>query len=194
MFPRSGIINFGWLLFVVLQTPADAHKVETAQDVGATVHIEPNDHPRAGESHLTWFALVGKGGQTISLSQCNCKLAVRATDQKGSLPLLEPRLKAISAEGYQGIPAADIMFPQAGGYELELSGSPQAGANFKPFELSYEITVAPGTATKPNTSPVTQLTPSQRSQAQSKLPAIAVSTFVGLGLILAVCRQRTKHR
>ncbi len=50
-------------------------------------------------------------------------------------------LKAISAEKYQGIPGADIVFPKAGIYELELSGTAKNKANFKPFKLTYTVTV-----------------------------------------------------
>ena len=54
---------------------------------------------------------------------------------------MQPPLKAISAERYKGIPGADIVFPKAGIYELELSGTAQNKANFKPFKLTYTVTV-----------------------------------------------------
>jgi hypothetical protein len=58
--------------------------------------------------------------------------------------LLEPALKAISAEQYQGIPGAEVIFPKIGAYKLELSGTPVAGANFQPFKMNYTVTVATG--------------------------------------------------
>jgi hypothetical protein len=122
--------------------PVFAHEVEISGDVAATFHLEPNHNPRAGEPAKIWFALTRRGGQIIPLEQCNCKLAVYPKNHnKGDKPLMEPPLKAISAEKYQGIPGAEIVFPKAGIYELELRGTAQAGANFKPFELSYTVTV-----------------------------------------------------
>jgi hypothetical protein len=119
-----------------------AHEVEVSGDVAATFHLEPNHNPRAGQPAKVWFALTRRGGQIIPLEQCNCKLAVYSKNhKKGDKPLMEPPLKAISAEKYQGIPGADLVFPKAGIYELELSGTAKAGANFKPFELSYTVTV-----------------------------------------------------
>lgn len=119
-----------------------AHEVELSGDVAATFHLEPNHNPRAGQPARVWFALTRRGGQIIPLEQCNCKLGVYTKGYKqGDKPLMQPPLKAISAERYQGIPGADIVFPKAGIYELELSGTAQNKANFKPFKLTYTVTV-----------------------------------------------------
>lgn len=119
-----------------------AHEVEVSGDVAATFHLEPNHNPRAGETAKVWFALTRRGGQIIPLEQCNCKLAVYPKGHKeGDKPLMQPPLKAVSAERYKGIPGADIMFPKAGIYQLELSGDPKKAGNFKPFQLTYTVTV-----------------------------------------------------
>ncbi len=119
-----------------------AHEVEVSRDVAATFHLEPNHNPRAGETAKVWFALTRRGGKIIPLEQCNCKLAVYPKNRKkGDKPLMQPPLKAISAERYKGIPGADIMFPKAGVYELELSGYAKVTSNFKPFKLTYTVTV-----------------------------------------------------
>lgn len=62
--------NYLLLLFIFVNFlfgihPASAHKVKTTADVGATLHIEPNDTPRAGEVTRAWFALTRKGGKVI---------------------------------------------------------------------------------------------------------------------------------
>jgi hypothetical protein len=119
-----------------------AHEVEVSGDVAATFHLEPNHNPRAGQPARVWFALTRRGGQIIPLEQCNCKLAVYPKNHKdGDKPLMQPPLTAIFAEKYQGIPGANIVFPKAGIYELELSGTAQNKANFKPFKLTYTVTV-----------------------------------------------------
>lgn len=119
-----------------------AHEVEVSGDVAATFHLEPNHNPRAGQPARVWFALTRRGGQIIPLEQCNCKLAVYPKNRKdGDKPLMHPPLTAIFAEKYQGIPGANIVFPKAGIYKLKLSGTAKKKANFKPFELSYTVTV-----------------------------------------------------
>lgn len=199
MLPRFGINKtLGSLLFLttLIAAPAIAHEIETAQNVGATFHLEPNDTPSAGKPQLAWFALTQKGGKIIPLEQCNCKLAVRAEPQKeGSPRLLEPPLKTISKERYQGIPSAEIVFPKAGVYQLELSGTPKAGATFKPFELSYEVTVAPGAATQTsqtNSQPApAQTTNAQTEQADNRwqIPAIAIASILTLGTAWTVWQR-----
>jgi len=123
--------------------PARSHQVEIQNDIGATIHIEPNDTPRAGRSALTWFALAKRGGQTIPLAQCACTLRVYARPRGGdAAPVLTPSLRAVSAERYDGIPGAEFAFPEPGAYELELSGRPRAGADFAPFVLTFDVTVS----------------------------------------------------
>lgn len=130
------------LLSVLMAAPVAAHTVKVSGDVAATFHIEPNDNPKAGQSSLAWFALTRKRGWLIPLSQCNCQLAVYSQPRsQNSQPILKPTLKAITADQYQDIPGADIVFPQPGAYELELSGTPKAGAEYKPFRLTYTVTV-----------------------------------------------------
>ncbi|NJL42274.1 MAG: hypothetical protein HC935_00390 [Pseudanabaena sp. SU_2_4] len=67
--------GLGWLAAVLLAAlPAYAHQVEISSDVGATLHIEPDDKPKAGQPTQVWFALTTKGGQVIPLSACDCQL------------------------------------------------------------------------------------------------------------------------
>ncbi len=144
----------------MLISPASAHKIETAEDVGATLHIEPNDTPRAGETAQTWFALTRKGGKIIPLTECDCQLAVYSSPRTAeSKPIAQPNLQPISAERYQGIPGTEITFPKPGAYQLEFSGKPANDDSFKPFELKFDVTVAAGTnkiTTNQQETPVSQ--------------------------------------
>jgi hypothetical protein len=132
--------------------PAVAHNIQTDGTVGATFHIEPDHNPHAGEPATAWFALTTSGGEPLPLSQCDCRLAVYDRAVNPSVPILTPPLKAIAAEQYRDIPGAEVIFPQAGIYELEISGSPKSDADFEAFSLTYSVTVRPGKA--PETPPV----------------------------------------
>jgi hypothetical protein len=124
---------------------ASAHTVKIAGNIGGTIHIEPNDNPSAGQPAQTWFALTRKGGQVLPLKECNCQLAVYAEPHTPGEPaLLEPPLKPVDAERYQGIPGSEITFPKAGVYELQLSGKPATAGSFRPFDLRFQVTVAAG--------------------------------------------------
>jgi hypothetical protein len=124
--------------------PAITHKVKVSNQVGATLHIEPTDQARANEPTVIWFALTKKGGQIIPLRQCDCQLQVFKLP--GKKAILQPTLRSINAEKYQGIPSAQVLFKDPGVYRLALSGQPQDDLNFEPFQLQFEITVAPGRA------------------------------------------------
>ena len=191
----------------LLIPPASAHKIETAEDVGATLHIEPNDTPRAGETALTWFALTRKGGKIIPLKECDCQLAIYSEPRETTAtPVAKPNLEPVSAERYQGIPGANITFPKPGAYQLEFSGRPANGDSFKPFELKFDITVAAGNKKAATNQPkaiekiekkesqeILNVNASQKQEQGFSLPfwTIGLVALVILGGIFAFTR-RTK--
>lgn len=158
------------MLGVSLVRPSFAHQTETASNIGATLHIEPNDIPKAGEPSLTWFALTRRGGRIVPLSACDCSLTVYALPD--NQPIAEPTLEAVSAEGYDSIPGALIEFPQIGAYELVLTGRPTTDEDFDSFEFRFEVTVATGTS---RPSQQSDASPSEDSAAQSSLEGDASS-------------------
>lgn len=158
------------LFFGLTITPVYAHTVKVAEDVGGTLHIEPNDNPKAGESSETWIALTRKGGKIVPLKDCNCKIEVYLKPRvNGSAPLLKPALKPISTSQYQGIPGADIVFPKPGNYEIKISGVPKENANFKQFTLTFPVTVAAGkTVVTTAPSPRVLNSPNQNNQQNTQ--------------------------
>ncbi len=127
----------------LMPKPVLAHQVQVSGNVGGTLHIEPNDTPRSGVSAFAWFALTRRGGQAIPLSVCNCELAIYAHPvRSGDVPLAQPSLRAVSQDGYQGIPGANVTFPRAGSYDVVLRGRPVTSGLFTPFELRFAVTVA----------------------------------------------------
>lgn len=135
--------------------PVHAHQTEISGDIGATLHIEPNDIPRAGVESLAWFALTRRGGETVPLSACDCSLALYSLPDTAQVA--SPVLESVSAEGYEHIPGAMVIFPDVGAYELVLVGTPQTDGDFQPFEFRFEVTVATGapqtTAEVPSSTP-----------------------------------------
>ena len=172
-----------------LQT-AIAHQVEIADDIGATLHIEPNDTPRAGEATLAWFALTKKGGQIIPLADCNCQIQLyEQSDQQ--TPVASPTPQPVDSEGYQGIPGAEITFPDVGAYTLVISGGPKNEASFTPFELAFDVTVAAGTsvsepASANNEAPAVE-TPADTASTADATPTVEdVAEQTGLPVSLRV--------
>lgn len=188
-------VVFLLLLAVNHPSPTSAHTIKVAADVGATLHIEPNDNPQAGKPAKTWFALTRKGGKAIALKDCNCQLAIYAQPHTAGEPaLLEPTLQPISAEKYQGTPGADITFPKPGAYQLVLKGKPIAGGNFQPFELKFDVTVAASAASisqgNQNVNNENDEDVVQSASSPFPLWAIAAGIFTSLGIVLAVMQRR----
>ncbi len=196
--PVTGVLLLSCIVITLTNIlPVSAHKVEIAEDVGGTLHLEPNDNPPAGEAVVAWFALTRKGGQVIPLEQCNCQLAIYTEPHSADSPaLLKPPLKPVSAERYQGIPGAEITFPQPGAYQLQLSGKPAPEADFKPFQLKFNVTVAAGSAAPATTATPTAQLPSQPAeQGQTgDSPRLAVgitlSILVSMGIFWWVVQRR----
>lgn len=134
--------------------PALAHQVQVQADVGATLHIEPDDIPKAGAVTDIWFALTQAGGTVIPLEACDCELTIY--DASGAI-MATPELTPTSAEGYADIPGASTTFPDVGAYELVLTGAPAGDVEFQPFELRFETTVAGRAA--PSTSAASETEP-----------------------------------
>jgi len=166
----------------MVTVPAIAHDVQIADDVGATLHIEPNDIARAGAATDLWFALTRTGGQVIPLDACNCTLTLYDSQ---ATAIATPTLTAISAEGFQNIPGATVTFPAVGAYELRLAGTPEAAGAFTPFELSFEVTVAsraPGASAASPASDETTATAPEAAPSDEPLPsetAIAAPASAG---------------
>lgn len=136
-----------FLLSTLFCAPAIAHTVRIAGDVAGTWHIDPNENPRAGEPAKVWIALTWKGGKVLQLEQADCQLAVYSQPRiEGDQPILQPQLKAIAVEQYQKIPAADLVFPAPGLYEMNLRCMPKTAGTFETFEMQSEATVAGGTS------------------------------------------------
>ncbi len=173
---------------------ASAHNVKTTPDVGGTLHIQPNDNPRAGEPSQVWIALTRKGGKVIPLKECNCQLAVYAEPHSPKEPpLLEPSLQAITAERYKGIPGSEITFPKPGAYLLQLSGKPASGASFQPFKLKFEVTVAVGTTSAASSENVQNVNDAvEDKKSRFSLPIAIALSCVAAGSIIFVILQRRR--
>jgi hypothetical protein len=114
-----------------------AHELAADKNVGALMHIEPNDDPKVGILSTVWFDLVKKGGQKISLAECDCAFSLyKATART---PVVTPTLIESTAEKSKSVLSAQVTFPERGAYRLVLSGKPKGKNNFNPFTLRWTV-------------------------------------------------------
>ena len=117
-----------------------AHEVKTSNDVGGTIHIDPNDRPIAGQKSRVWIALTKRGGEIIPYEKCDCRLEVRSLTNK-SIKFAVPKAASI-LDRYLGLPSIEVTFPEAGRYELRLSGSAKGDVHFPEFDLTFSTNVS----------------------------------------------------
>jgi hypothetical protein len=127
------------LVMITNNLAAIAHEVKTSQEVGGTIHIEPNDRPIAGKKSRIWIALTKRGGEIIPYAKCNCRLELRSLSDRNIKFTVANPLRIL--ESYLGLPSMEVTFPQVGRYELKLSGSARDSEDFQPFELTFTTNV-----------------------------------------------------
>jgi hypothetical protein len=170
------------LLIMLAAIPMWGHQVKTDDQVGATIHFEPVDQPKAQEPTLVWFALTKKGGQVIPLKDCQCQLQIKQLP--GNQKLNTPKLQVINAEKYQDIPSATVLFPQPGAYALELTGQPVKTGDFRPFQLEFATTVTAGiiSATSPEAN-LASNTDQKSAKCQNCQNDLLVAIFGTIGIM-----------
>ncbi len=131
--PSSTVPNINKPIYI-------AHQVHTSQDVGATIHIDPNDRPVAGKKSRVWISLTKRGGMIIPYEKCNCRMEVRSLTDK-SIKFTVSQSSSI-LDRYLSFPSMEVIFPQVGRYELRLIGSPKVEEEFQPFELTFTTDVS----------------------------------------------------
>jgi hypothetical protein len=170
---------------MAMSSAAIAHNVEVTGDVAGTWHVEPDHSPRSGEPAKVWIALTRKGGEVLPLAQASCKLAVFSQPYtEGDKPVLQPELKAIAVEQYQGIPGADVVFPQPGLYEMALNCTPKTEGSFAAFEMRSAVTVGAGVAS-PSASPAAENL-EQPEQPEKGISGDRIALLLGVGVVFGV--------
>jgi|JFJP01.1.fsa_nt_gi hypothetical protein len=116
-----------------------AHEVKVSQEVGGTIHIDPNDRPIAGQRTRIWIALTKRGGEIIPYEKCNCRMEVQSLTNR-SIKFVIANSSSI-IDRVLGLPSLAATFPQVGRYELKLIGTPRDNADFDPFILVFTTNV-----------------------------------------------------
>ena len=128
-----------FILFIGLQNAAqsvEAHILKTDQNIGAVLHISPQDDPVAREVSYLFFDFKDKTGK-FDPNQCDCTVTVYANKKivHSESLTLDHSNKTASASTFSYI------FPEKNIYIVQVSGKPRQINTFQPFVLSYDIRV-----------------------------------------------------
>lgn len=125
------------LLCFGISSVAQAHVLKTDGDVGAVLHILPDDAP-VTQTLTTYELSFRANGGGFSLKNCDCSTHF----------ILNGKTVATHTLGSTNDYYADDMvtFDAAGVYTLRVTGTPRSSAAFAPFTLDYEVRVGSGEA------------------------------------------------
>lgn len=123
------------LSIICLPAVVSAHVLKIDGDIGAVLHINPDDNPVSGQptDYVLYFEdYTGR----FDLSACRCRVSVGKDGRTlASRPL----------SGASGLTSDNkFTFPGPGAYDLRISGQPERAGSFQPFALDYTVRVTGG--------------------------------------------------
>jgi hypothetical protein len=110
-----------------------AHEESTNAEISASLHIDPADQPLVGKEAKFYFHFEKENG-SFDVQQCNCLISIF---KDGTL-VEEHKVKDVESVDQ---PLLRKTFSESGDYDLSLSGTPNGGAEFEPFDLKYQFHV-----------------------------------------------------
>lgn len=147
------------LLFTLsIPAIASAHVLKVDDDIGAVLHINPDDNPTTGDSTDYILSFDDDTGK-FSLPKCNCGVSII---ENGKTIATKPLVVSSSqvSENHYTFLKPDV-------YDIRFTGTPKTPDAFQPFTLDYEVRVTDG---QTNTQPMPV--------------ALWVGMGMGIGLIL----------
>ncbi|HVV25710.1 MAG TPA: hypothetical protein VHC21_01615 [Candidatus Saccharimonadales bacterium] len=122
-------------VFLALPGIASAHVLKVDGDIGAVLHINPDDNPTTGGSTDYILSFDDDSGR-FSLPKCNCDVSIiQAGKTIATKPLVDSS-DQVSENHYT--------FPAPAVYIMRFTGTPKTPGAFQPFTLDYEERVTNG--------------------------------------------------
>jgi hypothetical protein len=133
------LISLITLLILTLSlkpTLAQAHLLESDHDIGAVLHVDPNDNPIAGSQASFFFEFKDKTNN-FTPATCECTFLVLENGKTiYSQPLFQNTDKPslTNASVFYTFPKKDV-------YQIKVTGKPETPGAFQPFTLTWSFRV-----------------------------------------------------
>jgi hypothetical protein len=123
----------------VITRPVSAHVLKSDRDIGAILHIDPDDSPVSGRptTYILYFSDVSN---RFTLPKCTCTVSVKENGQTIASQSLA-RTSLLTSTNVFTFPKADV-------YTLAISGKAITLGSFQSFSLNYLVRVESGTITQ----------------------------------------------
>jgi hypothetical protein len=111
---------------------ASAHSADRDGDVGALLHIDPEDYPVINRPQTLKF-LYSDIQNKFKPMNCTCTVTISHNSQEVFRQLVPPRYTKVGIVTYT--------FSQPDVYQVRLTGVPKEPGQFTPFTLDYSVAV-----------------------------------------------------
>ncbi len=125
-----------FFIFLFLTQSVEAHILKTDENIGAVLHIDPDDDPIAHEQSSFFFEFKDKENK-FKPENCDCTFSIT-----------EDKKEIYSQSLFQNntnpsLASASIFytFPEKNIYQVTIIGKPTSPNAFQPFTLLYDIRV-----------------------------------------------------
>ncbi len=112
--------------FLQFAQPVSAHILQTDKNIGAVLHIDPDDDPIVGEQSSFFFSIKDKQNK-FSFANCSCTVTVKETGKIINQTTISDQTFLYT-------------FPKKDVFQVILTGQP-TNNSFQPFSLTYDIRV-----------------------------------------------------
>ena len=159
--------------------PVYAHELEKGAEIGAVLHINPNDDPRINEEAVFFFEFKSSGKERFEPKDCACQFSLKR-DGKAfyDKPLFERSHNATFENAL-----IFYTFKEQGDYTANIVGTPKDGATFEAFDLDFPVEVGParqGESKEVNRSSVDVSKP----ESEQSQPNYFIYAIGGIGLVM----------
>ena len=130
------IILFFALGFLTTANPVQAHFLATDKNIGAVLHVDPNDSPIAGEQASFFFELKDKQNK-LTPKKCDCTFEI---DENGQAIYSQPLFQSNKKPSLSNA-SVFYTFPKIDVYTIKIIGKPHTSGEFQSFILSWNFRV-----------------------------------------------------
>lgn len=181
-----GFLALYIILYTIYLTPTTfAHVLKTDGNIGAVLHIDPDDDPIAGQQSGFFFEFKDKTNK-FKPENCNCTFSILRADKE---IFTQPLFQNSSSPS---LTSASIFFtfPEKDVYQIKVKGLPNTPDAFQQFELTYDIRVA--RVATPTNNPGQNQDGNSQNWFLTHIPHILAGVLVGAFLLGAIFKQTKK--
>jgi hypothetical protein len=124
------------VIFLGIAKPAEAHFLATDGNIGAILHVDPNDSPVAGSQASFFFEFKDKQNK-FKPENCNCTFEI---DENGKTIFYQLLFQSNSNPNLSNA-SVFYTFPRIDVYEIKVVGNPEIPNAFQPFTLKWYFRV-----------------------------------------------------